>query len=98
MRREIKTGIPIVLSLLVFMMPISCVTNRPPKRIQDAIHSVNKHLPKYVEEANRALVYEGHPDREHLVVMGTLLVDVLKSLERWANGNEPESKEDGNEK
>ena len=93
-----KKGILIVSSFLLVMMPVSCVTNRPPKHIQEAINSVNKHLPRYVAEANRALVHEGHPDREHLVVMGVLLVDVLKSLERWANGDESRLKEDEHEK
>ena len=63
-----------------------CATTQPPERIQNAIATMNRHMPEYVEEANAALEAGGHPDAERLTGMGTRLRDGLATLDRWAQG------------
>ena len=80
--------IPIALCLWPFATQLGCAINRPPQGIQKAITTVNKYLPEYVDEANKALVEIEHPDRERLVGVGLLLVDVLEALKTWAIDSE----------
>ncbi len=48
-----------------------CATTQPPERIQDAIGTMNRHMPEYVTEANEALEASGHPDAERLTGMAS---------------------------
>ena len=63
-----------------------CATTKPPERIQDAIATMNRHMPEYVEEANVALEACGHPDAERLTGIGARLRDGMDTLDRWAWG------------
>lgn len=63
-----------------------CATVQPPERIQDAIATMNRHMPEYIEEANAALEVCRHPDVEWLTGIGTRLRDGMNTLDRWAWG------------
>jgi len=79
----------ILRALLVALLAASlagCATNRPPRRIQDAIHTVNRYMPGYVAEANKALAAVDHPDKERLTGIGERLQRAVDALDRWANG------------
>jgi hypothetical protein len=78
--------------VLLAASSIAC-SHTPPPRIQAAIATVNRYLPEYVEEANRALERCGGEDRARLQGTGERIVVVLDALERWAGT--PEGKADG---
>jgi hypothetical protein len=63
-----------------------CATTQPPVRIQEAIGTMNAHMPEYVAEANAALESGGHPDAERLTGIGVRLRDGMEALDRWAKG------------
>ena len=65
---------------------VGCATTQPPERIQDAIATMNRHMPEYVEEANVAIEAYGHPDVERLCGIGIRLRDGMDTLNRWAWG------------
>ena len=71
-----------------------CATTQPPARIQEAIGTMNTHMPEYVAEANKALADAEHPDRERLPGIGDRLAEVLDALDRWAAGQEKKPEED----
>jgi len=75
-----------------------CMAARPPVPVQEAIRTINRHLPTYVAEANRALAAGDHPEKERLVGTGERLVRAVQALERWAVETEPGKggAEDGN--
>ena len=90
----VRMLVQIVFGLLMVTGFSGCASQRPPARIQSAIHSINKYLSEYVGEANQALVQVDHHDQERLVGIGVLLVDVIQSLDDWAAGDNKKSKGD----
>lgn len=73
----------IILLSLVMMSFVGCAGG-PPKRIQSAIGVMNKYVPEYVDEANKALA--DHPDGERLIGIGKRLQVAMDALDRWAGG------------
>ena len=65
-----------------------CATTRPPERIQEAIATMNAHMPEYVAEANAALKSGGHPEAERLTGIGVRLQSGMEALDRWAKGED----------
>ena len=63
----------------------SCATVRPPGRVQAALHVVDRYMPEYVAEANRALEASGSPDKERLLGVGDRLTWAVEALDGWAN-------------
>ena len=88
MRKKIETMTRTVLVVALAASLAACAATRPPQRIQDAIHTMNRHMPEYVAEANRTLEEAEHPDRERLTGIGKRLAEVLAALERWASEGE----------
>ena len=82
----------VVLALAVSLA--GCAAKRPPQRIQHAIHTMNRHMPEYVAEANQSLEEAKHPDRERLKGIGKRLAEALVALDRWSRGEEPPQKRD----
>jgi len=72
--------------ILLFSSIVVCVVGctGPPSRIQTAISIMNRHMPEYVREANKALADK--PDAERLIGMGMRLRIAMDSLDRWAKG------------
>ncbi len=73
----------ILFSLVIAVAATGCAGG-PPKRIQSAIGTMDKYMPEYVTEANKALA--AHPDGERLIGIGERLRIAMDSLDRWANG------------
>ena len=88
MRKQVETILQALLAASLAVSLMGCASTRPPQRIQDAIHTMNRHMPEYVTEANKALVDTGHPDKKRLVGMGERLADAVDALDRWASGKE----------
>ena len=86
MRGAIETLIRMVLVLALAASLAGCAATRPPQRIQDAIHTLNRHMPEYVAEANKTLEEAKHPDRERLTGIGERLAEALAALDRWSQG------------
>jgi len=92
-----KQPVIILRALLAALLAASlagCATNRPPRRIQDAIHTVNRYMPGYVAEANKALEAVDHPDKERLTGIGERLQRAVDALDRWANGDDGQREEE----
>jgi hypothetical protein len=87
MKRQIETTLKALLAASLAATLLGCAA-RPPQRIQDAIQTANRYLPKYVAEANKALADPEHLDRESLAGIGNRLAEVLEALNRWASGQE----------
>lgn len=88
MRKQVETILQALLAASVAVSLMGCAATRPPQRIQDAIHTMNRHMPEYVIEANKALADTEHPDKERLIGMGERLADVVDALDRWASEQE----------
>ncbi len=73
-----------VIALGVLCMSAGCAHSRPPDRVVNAIHTVNRYAPEYVRESNAALAQTNHPDAERLCGIGERLTDALEALDRWA--------------
>ncbi len=84
-----------VAGLLAFLgLTFGCVAARPPVPVQEAIRTIDRHLPAYVAEANKALAASDHPDKERLVGLGERLARAVEALDRWARGESPEGRHD----
>ena len=92
MRKTMETMTRTILVVVLAASLAACAATRPPQRIQDAIQTMNRHMPEYVAEANKTLEEAKHPDRERLKGMGERLAEVLAALERWATEGEEEKK------
>jgi len=68
---------------------LGCVPQKPPVSVQEAIRTIDRHLPTYVAEANRALASSDHPDKERLIGIGERLARAVAALERWAGSPPP---------
>ncbi|GAB6908777.1 conserved exported hypothetical protein [Desulfosarcina cetonica] len=88
MRKQVETILQALLAASLAVSLMGCAATRPPQRIQDAIHTMNRHMPEYVTEANKALAGSEHPDKERLIGMGERLADAVDALDRWASGKE----------
>lgn len=73
----------ILFSLVIVAVATGCASG-PPKRIQSAVGTMNRYMPEYVAEANKALA--DHPEGERLIGIGERLQAAMDSLDRWANG------------
>ena len=92
MRKTMETMTRTILVVVLAASLAACAATRPPQRIQDAIQTMNRHMPEYVAEANKTLEEAKHPDRERLKGIGERLAEVLAALERWATEGEEEKK------
>ena len=92
MRKTMETMTRTILVVVLAASLAACAVTRPPQRIQDAIQTMNRHMPEYVAEANKTLEEAKHPDRERLKGIGERLAEVLAALERWATEGEEEKK------
>jgi len=81
-RNSMKMTRVILFSLVLAVTVAGCAG--PPRRIQSAIGTMNKYMPEYVAESNKALA--DHPDAERLTGIGTRLQIAMDSLDRWAKG------------
>lgn len=88
MRKTAATMPRTILVVVLMAALVACAARRPPQRIEDAIHTINRYMPEYVTEANKALEKSRHPDRERLIGIGERLAEALASLERWASERE----------
>jgi hypothetical protein len=91
MRRQVETILKALLAASLAASLLGCAAARPPQRIQDAIHTANRHMPEYVTEANKALREVGHPDAERLTGVGLRLQTAVDALDQWANGANQEA-------
>jgi len=72
----------ILFPLVLAIVAIGCTG--PPRRIRSAIDTMNRYMPEYVTESNKALA--DHPDAERLIGIGTRLQIAMDALDRWAKG------------
>jgi len=79
---RMKTTRTILFSLVLAASAVGCAG--PPRRIQSAIDTMNRYMPEYVTESNKALA--DHPDAERLMGIGTRLRIAMDSLDKWAKG------------
>ncbi len=77
----------ILFSLVIAASAVGCASG-PPKRIQSAIGTMNRYMPEYVAEANKALA--DHPEEERLIGIGERLRIAMDALDRWAKGESTE--------
>ena len=75
------------LAVSVLLVASGCAT-APPARIQEAMHVVNRYLPEYVTEANKAFTATNHPDRERLTGIGDRMLKAVDALDRWSSSGE----------
>lgn len=78
-----RTMRTILLALTIMSFAAGCAGG-PPKRIQSAIDTMNRYMPEYVDEANKALA--DHSDGERLIGIGDRLRIAMDALDRWARG------------
>jgi len=88
-----KTWAKVVIPLAVFPALAGCATVGPPARIQTAVHTMNRYMPEYVTEANKALDETNHSDKERLIGIGERLEKAMSALDAWANPPEKTKKE-----
>ena len=55
MRKQVETILQALLAASLAVSMMGCAATRPPQRIQDAIHTMNRHMPEYVIKANKAI-------------------------------------------
>ena len=83
-----------IVSLAILGFIAGCATVRPPARIQNGIRIMNNYMPEYVDAANKALEASDNPDKKRLIGMGERLQEGLDALDRWANSDDKDEKED----
>lgn len=83
-----RRALALVLGAALLGATFGCAAAKPPVRVQEAIRTINRQLPAYVAEANRALASTDHPDKERLIGMGERLARAVAALERWAGAEE----------
>ena len=93
MRKQFELLLQALLAAALAASMMGCAATRPPVRIQSAIHTINRYMPEYVTEANKALEAVDHPDKERLTGIGDRLAAAIQALDAWANGQG----KDGNE-
>jgi len=93
MRKQFELLLQALLAAALAALMLGCAATRPPVRIQSAIHTINRYMPEYVTEANKAIETTDHPDKERLTGIGDRLAAAIQALNAWANGQG----KDGNE-
>ena len=93
MRKQFELLLQALLAAALAASMMGCAATRPPVRIQSAIHTINRYMPEYVTEANKAIEATDHPDKERLTGIGDRLAAAIQALNAWANGQG----KDGNE-
>jgi len=90
MRKQFELLLQALLAAALAASMLGCAATRPPVRIQSAIHTINRYMPEYVTEANKAIEATDHPDMERLTGIGDRLAAAIQALDAWANGQEKE--------
>lgn len=93
MRKQLELVLQALLAAALAASLAGCAATRPPARIQSAVHTINRYMPEYVAESNKALEAVDHPDKERLTGIGDRLAAAIQALDVWANGQG----KDGNE-
>lgn len=92
MRKQVELVLQALLAAALTASMMGCAATRPPVRIQSAVHTINRYMPEYVAEANKAIEATDHPDKERLTGIGDRLAIAIQSLDVWANRQEKEMK------
>lgn len=92
MRKQVELVLQALLAAALTASMMGCAATRPPARIQSAVHTINRYMPEYVAEANKAIEATDHPDKERLTGIGDRLAIAIQSLDVWANRQEKEMK------
>ena len=94
MRKQFELLLQALLAAALAASMLGCAVTRPPVRIQSAIHTINRYMPEYVTEANKAIEATDHPDKERLTGIGDRLAAAIQALDAWANGQGKDGKEE----
>ncbi len=94
MRKQFELLLQALLAAALAASMMGCAATRPPVRIQSAIHTINRYMPEYVTEANKAIEATDHPDKERLTGIGDRLAAAIQALNAWANGQGKDGKEE----
>ncbi len=94
MRKQFELLLQALLAAALAASMMGCAATRPPVRIQSAIHTINRYMPEYVTEANKAIEATDHPDKERLTGIGDRLAAAIQALDAWANGQGKDGKEE----
>ncbi len=94
MRKQFELVLQALLAAALTASMMGCAATRPPVRIQSAVHTINRYMPEYVAEANKAIEATDHPDKERLTGIGDRLAAAIQSLNAWANGQGKDGKEE----
>lgn len=92
MRKQVELVLQALLAAALTASMMGCAATRPSVRIQSAVHTINRYMPEYVAEANKAIEATDHPDKERLTGIGDRLAIAIQSLDVWANRQEKEMK------
>ena len=92
MRKQVELVLQALLAAALTASMTGCAATKPPARIQSAVHTINRYMPEYVAEANKAIEATDHPDKERLTGIGDRLAIAIQSLDAWANRQEKEVK------
>lgn len=92
MRKQVELVLQALLAAALTASMTGCAVTKPPVRIQSAVHTINRYMPEYVAEANKAIEATDHPDKERLTGIGDRLAIAIQSLDVWANRQEKEMK------
>jgi hypothetical protein len=92
MRKQVELVLQALLAGALAASMMGCAATKPPVHIQSAVHTINRYMPEYVVEANKAIEATDHPDKERLTGIGVRLAIAIQSLDVWANRQEKEMK------
>jgi len=92
MRKQVELVLQALLAAALTASMTGCAVTKPPARIQSAVHTINRYMPEYVAEANKAIEATDHPDKERLTGIGDRLAVAIQTLDLWANRQEKEMK------
>jgi hypothetical protein len=92
MRKQVELVLQALLAAALTASMTGCAVTKPPVRIQSAVHTINRYMPEYVAEANKAIEATDHPDKERLTGIGVRLAVAIQTLDLWANRQEKEMK------
>lgn len=90
MRKQFELLLQALLAAALTASMMGCAATKPPARIQFAVHTINRYMPEYVAEANKAIEATDHPDKERLTGIGDRLAAAIQALDVWANRQEQE--------
>ncbi len=90
MRKQFELVLQALLAAALTASMMGCAATRPPARIQSAVHTINRYMPEYVDDANKAIEAANHRDKERLTGIGDRLAAAVQALDDWANRQEQE--------